>query len=60
MLLQHVSGRRNGKPLQHTHSVRDDIFQAHRKGAKVAELVERYSVSRATVYRWVKGYPYQN
>ncbi|WP_311396209.1 hypothetical protein [Escherichia coli] len=26
----------------------------------MAELVERYAVSRATVYRWVKGYPYQN
>ncbi|WP_262226039.1 hypothetical protein [Escherichia coli] len=22
--------------------------------------MERYEVSRATVYRWVKGYPYQN
>ncbi|EPA2640314.1 hypothetical protein ACR22U_000524 [Escherichia coli] len=22
--------------------------------------MERYAVSRATVYRWVKGYPYQN
>ena len=55
ILLQHVSGPRNGKPLQHSHSVRDEIIQAHRKGAKVAELVERFAVSKATIYRWVKG-----
>ncbi|KGT95787.1 hypothetical protein NG99_01190 [Erwinia typographi] len=54
VLLQHVSGRRNEKPLQHSHSVRDEIFQAHRKGAKVAQLMERYAVSRATIYRWVR------
>ncbi|MDD8491126.1 helix-turn-helix domain-containing protein [Escherichia coli] len=54
VLLQHVLGRRNGKPLQRSHSVRDEIIQAHRKGAKVAQLVERYAVSRATIYRWVK------
>ena len=55
ILLQHVSGKRIGKPLQHSHGVRDEIIQAHRKGAKVGELVERFAVSRATVYRWVKG-----
>ncbi|EGD0834008.1 helix-turn-helix domain-containing protein [Escherichia coli] len=54
VLLQHVLGRRNGKPLRRSHSVRDEIIQAHRKGAKVAQLVERYAVSRATIYRWVK------
>ncbi|WP_336604779.1 helix-turn-helix domain-containing protein [Raoultella ornithinolytica] len=55
ILLQHVSGRRNGKPLQHSHSVRDEIIQAYRKGASVSDLVKQHSVSRATIYRWVKG-----
>ncbi len=55
ILLQHVSGRRNGKPLQHSHGVRDGVMQAYRKGASVSDLMEQYAVSRATIYRWVKG-----
>lgn len=49
-----VAGRSPGKPSLHEYSTKDAVIQAHRKGAKVAELVERYAVSRATVYRWVK------
>ncbi|HBR1046386.1 TPA: helix-turn-helix domain-containing protein [Klebsiella pneumoniae] len=55
ILLQHVSGRRNGKPLLHSHGVRDGVIQAYRKGASVSDLMEQYAVSRATIYRWVKG-----
>lgn len=54
ILLQHVSGRRNGKPLQHSHGVRDGVIQAYRKGASVHDLMEQYAVSRATIYRWIK------
>ncbi|WP_332075224.1 DNA N-6-adenine-methyltransferase [Klebsiella quasipneumoniae] len=50
-----VAGRSPGKPSLHEYSTKDAVIQAHRKGAKVAELVERYAVSRATIYRWVKG-----
>ncbi|ENZ1679824.1 helix-turn-helix domain-containing protein [Klebsiella pneumoniae] len=31
------------------------LLQAYRKGASVHDLMEQYAVSRATIYRWVKG-----
>lgn len=50
-----VAGRSPGQPSKHDYKIRDAVIQAHRKGAKVADLVERFGVSRATIYRWVKG-----
>ncbi|HFN0651430.1 helix-turn-helix domain-containing protein [Klebsiella quasipneumoniae subsp. quasipneumoniae] len=50
-----VTGRSPGQPSKHDYKIRDAVIQAHRKGAKVADLVERFGVSRATIYRWVKG-----
>lgn len=50
-----VAGRSPGQPSKHDYKIKDAVIQAHRKGAKVGELVERFGVSKATIYRWVKG-----
>ncbi|MCS2159608.1 adenine methyltransferase [Scandinavium sp. H11S7] len=51
-----VAGQRPGHPLEHGHSIRDQIIQEHQRGASVADLVKKYEgkVSRRSVYRWLK------
>ncbi len=48
-----VAGQRPGHPLRHSYSVRDRVIQDYQRGATVAELVDKYEVSRRSVYRWV-------
>lgn len=48
-----VAGQRPGHPLEHSPSTRDRVIQDYQRGATVAELVDKYEVSRRSVYRWV-------
>ena len=54
-LLQVVAGRKPGRPLSHSYSVKDKIIQDYLRGEDIPELVERYKVARSTVYRWIKN-----
>ncbi|EIW1122482.1 TPA: adenine methyltransferase [Klebsiella pneumoniae] len=51
-----VAGQRPGHPLEHGHSIRNNIIQEYQRGTTVAELVKKYEgkVSRRSIYRWVK------
>ncbi|HDL0121746.1 TPA: helix-turn-helix domain-containing protein [Klebsiella variicola] len=48
-----VAGQRPGHPLEHSYSTRDRVIQDYQRGVTVAELVDKYEVSRRSVYRWV-------
>ncbi|MGS3377018.1 helix-turn-helix domain-containing protein [Klebsiella pneumoniae] len=49
-----VAGKRPGHPLEHSPSTRDRVIQDYQRGATVAELADKYEVSRRSIYRWVK------
>lgn len=52
-LLHVVSGGKPGKPLQYPHKIKDKVIQEYLNGKGIMELVDKYKVSRATIYRWV-------